>query len=172
MRFVWCVAATIGRLNFESQPEPLGLLLSAFIGDPLFIIVPLLLPFIMDPLFVVPFAHGIVPVALALVDVPVFTLLVVLVPFVVVVAFGIVAEFGIAGLPGGIMLLQSVAGGAVFGHWTVVPFVLLAAAGVWDVVVPGPDGFVCVTGVPGTVFSVEVSEFTPVVTVPVPFGLQ
>ena len=158
MRFVWCVAATIGRLNFESQPEPLGLLLSAFIGEPLFIIVPLLL-FIMDPLFVVPFAHGIVPVALPLVD-------------VVVVAFGIVAEFGIAGLPGGIMLLQFVAGGAVFGHWTVVPFVLLAAAGVWDVVVPGPDGFVCVTGVPGTVFSVEVSEFTPVVTVPVPFGLQ
>lgn len=160
IRFVLWVAATIGRLNFASQSEPFGLLLSAFICVPLFIMEPLL-PFIgaLLPLFIVPLAQFVVPDA-------VVSVVVVVVPFVLVVAPGMLL------LPeGGIMLLQFV-DGTVLGHCTVVAVVGLATVGVCEVVVPWPVGLLEVTGVPGTVFSVPVSEFAPFVTVPVPFGLQ
>ena len=115
IRFVLCVAAIIGRLNFASQPEPFGLLLSAFMGVPLFIMPPLL-PFIIEPLVPFSFVHVAVPL--------------------VVVAVVVVVEFGMLLLPGGgIMLLQFVAG-AVLGHCTVVAVVGLATVGVWVVVVP------------------------------------
>ena len=98
IRFVLCVAAIIGRLNFASQPEPFGLLLSAFMGVPLFIMVPLL-PFIIEPLVPVPFVQGATPV-----------------PVVVVVDVVELVEFGMLLLPGGgIMLLQFV-DGTVLGH--------------------------------------------------------